>query len=698
MELLSTEHRDGVPGAAPWLRLGIVWLTGAYATACGVVTLAGWFFQLPRLTDWAGDDISMFPNTAVCAMLCGIALLLLSVQHPGRLRRIVAASLSGFVCALAVATLFQHISAIDLGIDSFLVSRTWGQGAAASPMRMGPPASISFTLLGLSIVLLANRWEAGRRLASGLGLLCGGIACLSLIGYLYGADRLYSLPRVTAIAMQTATTVLAVAMGVIALVPGWGLGGLMSRRDAGGLLARRFVPALAVIALALGWIRLYGQQIGLYDTAFGTAVRTLLEIVLFGLLVWWTANGLSSAERELRKSRAELRAALEEAMKAGRLKDEFLATLSHELRNPMTAILGWSEMLRAEVDPKANVGLAHGLTVIERSARMQSRMIEDLLDVSRIVAGKARLNLQNTDLREVIRSAIDVVRPGAEAKGIAIQTFFNPGVAQIRADPGRIQQALFNLFANAVKFTPSGGEVRIHCTRLNSHVEIAVSDTGVGIAPQFLPHVFDMFRQQDAATTRRFGGLGLGLAIVKRLAEMHGGEVRAASDGEGKGSRFAILLPLAPAKPAGKTFERDGSTEVDEIPVDDGPGVAGLGILVVDDDPDVCELLTRILSARGAMVTVASSVQEALAKISMRAPDVLVSDVGMPDEDGYSLMKKVRQLAPAAGGFVPAVALTAFARAEDRDRAIAAGFDAHLPKPITVGSLVAAIEIARQKM
>lgn len=675
------EHVESVIDGSPSRSQLVVFAAGTYAVWCGILTLAGWFLNRPRLTDWLEDGISMFPVTATCAIACGIGLLLLAARGP---RRIGAAMFGALAAALGLATLLEHATAIDLGIDTFLVRRTWGQNAAASLMRMGLPASTSFAALGISICLLALGGKHARRIASALGALCTAIASLSLIGYFYGADQLYSLPKLTGIARQAATAVFAIGIGVAALVPEWGFAHLMSRRDGGGVLARRVLPAIVIVSIFVGWLRLQGQDANLYDTAFGSAMRTLVEIGLLLLLVWWTANGLSATERKLRESREELRRALGDATSASRLKDEFLAMLSHELRNPMTAILGWAGLVRAKVKAHPDVELAHGLEVIERNAKIQAQMIDDLLDVSRIASGKMKLNIQLVELREVVRSAVDVVKPGAEAKGVSIQVFFASGLPQIRADSTRLQQALFNLLVNAVKFTPAGGEVRIECARAGSSVSIAVIDTGIGIEPDFLPHVFERFRQQDAATTKKFGGLGLGLSIVKQFVELHGGEVTAASEGAGKGARFSIQIPTAaPVQSGMRAAERSS---------DDAPNLNGIKVLVVDDDDDVRDLLNRMLSGCGATVTLARSVDDALEKVASAEPDVLISDIGMPGKDGYDLVWHLRQ----RGIGVYAVALTSFASAADRARSVQAGFDAHVAKPIHSGELFSVVQNAKK--
>lgn len=648
---------------------------GGFAVVCALVTLAGWVFNLPRLTDWGFDNISMFPNTALSALFTGAALLLLCDERGGGASwRAGAAGLAGLAAALGGATLFEHVTSHDLGIDTFVITRPWGQSAASSPMRMGLPASISFTALGVALIFIASPARWLRPVASGLGMMCAGIASLSLIGYLYGADRLYSLPRWTGIAMQTATAVLAISAGVMAIVPEWGMGELMARRDGGGMLARRFLPALGMVAVALGWLRLYGQQEGLYDTAFGTAVRTLAELILFGVLLWWTAGTISRTEAKLRGNRAELRAALDEANRAAALKDEFLATLSHDLRNPMTAIMGWAQILKQS--GKGDGELSHGLQVIERSAKTQSRMIEDLLDVNRIVSGDVKLNIRWTDLTDVTRSAVDVVRPSANAKGVQLETVFGEGVSEIRADRARIEQVLFNLLSNAVKFTPRGGMVRISCAQRQGQAEFTVSDTGEGIAPELLPLAFERFRDRDRMQP---GAQGLALAIVRNLVELHGGRVEAISEGVGKGATFVARLPRVATSESGGDSRVGGASEEIEL--------SGLKILAVESDVDVRDWMKRALTGRGAEVTIASSADEAAASIAKSMPDVLISDVAMMGEDGYSLMRRLRE----SGAKVRAIALTGLARAEDRVRAEKAGFDAHLAKPVEAGELFRAV-------
>jgi PAS domain S-box-containing protein len=380
------------------------------------------------------------------------------------------------------------------------------------------------------------------------------------------------------------------------------------------------------------------------------------------------------------------RSARIEAQRAARVKDEFLATLSHELRTPLNAILGWTQLLRSP-QARKSVDLGHGLEVIERNARAQVQLVNDLLDLSRILAGQVRLDVQRVALAEVIAAAVESSQPTAHAKSIRLEKILDPRSSIVSGDPGRLQQVVWNLLTNAIKFTPKGGRVQVTLQRVNSHVEISVSDTGIGIPLTFLPHVFERFTQKDSSAGREHGGLGLGLAISKQIVELHGGSITAQSRGEGQGASFIVSLPLL--------LVQEEPTDVDRVhpthPVDSEhallPDLRGLQVLVVDDEPDARELIGRILEAQGARVRSASTAEEALRMIEVSRPDVLLSDVGMPGMDGYQLIRSIRA-GELAGQRLPALALTAFARAEDRKRAMLAGYQSHLAKPFDTAELV----------
>ena len=444
----------------------------------------------------------------------------------------------------------------------------------------------------------------------------------------------------------------------------------MAENDEHGVLLRRLDPC----SMMLVPLQVHRQIFGAVVFMATTGDRR------------FTSEDLDLAEEVAGRAAAALANAqlYEEAQDANRMKDEFLATVSHELRTPLHAILGWSRLLRgATLDEEAS---ARALETIERNAQAQAQLVGDILDVSRIIAGKLRLDVRHVPVATVIEAALDSVRPAAHAKGIQIEASVpNPDLA-VLADPGRLQQIVWNLLSNAIKFTPSGGRVEVALRRAGDDVEIVVSDSGIGIDSTFLPYVFDRFRQADSSTSRTHGGLGLGLAIVRHLTELHGGRVGVESGGPGSGAAFTVRLPaLASLQPA------SGSRPVDatrDIPVS---ALVGVRILAVDDQADARALIAASLERYGATVTTAASAGEALDIVAADRPHVLIGDIGMPDEDGYVLIRRLRGRSEQEGGRIPAIALTAYARREDRDRALDAGFQIHLSKPIDHLELVGAV-------
>jgi PAS domain S-box-containing protein len=394
-----------------------------------------------------------------------------------------------------------------------------------------------------------------------------------------------------------------------------------------------------------------------------------------------------AAERDREQLLESERAARAEAERATRLKDDFVATLSHELRTPLNAILGWTQLLRRGRGASA-ASLTRGLEVIERNTRLQAQLISDLLDVSRIVSGKLRLELELVDLAAVIDAAMETVRASAEAKAVEIRKVVDPAVPPLVGDHARLQQIVWNLLSNAIKFSQQGGVVTVTLSRQDVAAVLSVSDTGIGIKPEFVPFLFDRFRQADSSTTRRFGGLGLGLAIVKQLTELHNGVVAAESPGEGQGATFVVRLPLGVAREEAAS-ERAGAGRDQVVAASDR--LDGITVLIVEDDEDTRELVNRLLSESGARVLTADSAPAALERFQAESPDILISDIGLPGEDGYSLIARIRGLDGASGTSVPAIALTAFARSEDRTRALQAGFQAHLAKPVEPLELVATV-------
>jgi signal transduction histidine kinase/ActR/RegA family two-component response regulator len=465
--------------------------------------------------------------------------------------------------------------------------------------------------------------------------------------------------------------------------------------SAAGLIARlagsagffAVVLAAPVVAVVYLTYRTYLKHVEASEAHARAAERHVEELSHY-------VAELERAEGERDRLLVREREARAEAEDASRMKDEFLATLSHELRTPLTSILGWSNLLRTvRLDDATR---SQALDSIERNALTQKRLIDDLLDVSRIITGKLRLDVWEVDLAKVIREAVEVVRPAADANDIGIVADLDESASPVSGDAGRLQQVVWNLLFNAVKFTPPGGRVEVRLGRDGARALVSVSDTGCGLAPDFLPHVFDRFRQADGGTTRRHGGLGLGLAIVRHLVEAHGGAVSAESAGEGEGATFSFTLPLmavkadssVPAPPARALSPRDPARPLE-----------GLRVLVADDDDDTREMIGAVLARFGADVRAAASAAGAFESLREWKPDVLMSDIGMPGEDGYDLIRRVRELAREDGGETPAAALTAYARPEDCERALAAGFQLHVAKPVGSDDLVAAVaDLARQRV
>lgn len=391
-----------------------------------------------------------------------------------------------------------------------------------------------------------------------------------------------------------------------------------------------------------------------------------------------------------RERQYQARDLLNRLEEADHQKDLFLATLSHELRTPLNSMLGWIQLLRNESEDLVN--LNHGLEVIERNARTQSKMISDILFVSRVITGKVELKSETIDLLPIVHAAIDTVLPSIEEKKIKLKTLFDSGINQIRGDADRLQQVFLNLLSNAIKFTPGGGQIEVRATNKNSTVEIEIRDSGQGIKPEFLPFVFERFRQADNSYTREIGGLGLGLAIVRHLIELHGGTVTASSDGLNQGATFAVTLPVCarmeqPKKPK-PIFETKANKD-ERLQKQKGEPIAkNIRVLLVEDNDDSREMLKILLEQLGIETVAARSAAEAFEIITLNPPDILISDVGLPDEDGYELMKKIRQLPREKGGQIPAIALTGYVSLQDRDRALSVGYQAHLAKPLDTDKLL----------
>jgi len=503
----------------------------------------------------------------------------------------------------------------------------------------------------------------------------------------------FGVPRATPLLAPTFRGDGPIRIGDVRTDPRYGQMGPHYGMPAGHLQVRSYlaVPVVARSGEVIGGLFFGHGEANVFSER---AERLILGLAGQAAIAIDNARLYEAAQRS-----ADERALLLEAERAARvevervslMKDEFLATLSHELRTPLNAVLGWSEVLLARTLP-GDANMRAGLEAIVRNGRAQAQLIEDLLDMNSIVSGKIRLDVRRIELTPIIDGALDSVRPSADAKSITIRKIIDPTTGAVFGDPNRLQQIVWNLLTNAVKFTPKGGRVNVLLQRVRSHVELTVEDTGIGIDADFLPHLFERFRQADSSTTRHFGGLGLGLSIVKQLVELHGGAVRAHSAGEGRGATFVIELPI-------RTEHRRADSEGDHPATDPvsaaaAPVVslAGIRVLIVDDEKDAREMVSEVLTNAAAHVVAADNVAVACELVGKFRPDVIISDIGMPERDGYRFIREVRNLSAAEGGRTPAIALTAYARSEDRTQAMLAGYQVHVTKPIEPRELVAAVK------
>ena len=514
---------------------------GTFAAAVGALALTGWTFDLDVLKG-AGGAITMKPNAALGLVACG-----LSLRAYVSSRRIVHwLSLALAVCggAIGILTLSQHLVGWNLGIDELLFVEAPGSPATASPARMGPVASSSLAAAAIALIVMRRR----PRLAQTLALTTGTLAFIALVGYWYRVQELYSVARYTGIAWPTALALEVLSIGLLTANAHVGPASVLTSGGPGGILARRLILPAILVPPTLGYLRVAGQHADMYDTGMGTALLIVALVLLFTLLIWRTALSLDATDRiraAIEQERDELlvkeRAARQTAERANQLKDEFLATVSHELRTPLNAIVGWSQLLRASLVPEQR--RTHAAEVVARNAKFLARLIEDLLDVSRISSGQLSLNMRPVNLASVAERAVEAFATAARDTNVNLTAHLDGVEAVVSGDPERLQQIANNLLSNAVKFTPPGGRIDVRVRVDGDVADLVVSDTGRGIRPEFLPHVFDKFRQEDATATREYGGLGLGLAIAQDLAALHKGEVQAFSDGAGRGASFVLRLP-----------------------------------------------------------------------------------------------------------------------------------------------------------
>lgn len=686
----STSHTDGLEPRFV-SRMTLCSRVAAYLVILlGAIVLVGWAFGIHVLTG-GGGSITMKANAALAFVLVGSSLALVD-------RRGLIGIQSGIVLAIATsligaATLSQHLFGWNLGIDQFLFTEAVGALATTSPGRMGPPASTCFTLAGIALVLLHRRRAPNVVVTLSMVVLL--LALFAVTGYAYGAQPLYGVARYTGIALHTALAFVALAFALAFARFDSQIVRAVGSVNEGGRMARRILVFAIVTPFVLGLLTLYLQRIGSADQGLGTAVLVISIIILLSLVIVRNAArlnyearlrvvaeaGRQQREHLLQLTNERLLAARNTAEEAVRLKDEFLATVSHELRTPLNAILGWITLLNGEDVDEATRRTA--LETIERNARIQSGLVNDILDVSRIVAGKIQLDGTRVVLNEVIDAAIATVRPTAIAKNVELIVSAHGSQDEliVRGDAARLQQVVWNLLSNAIKFSDSGGRVRISAARHDGFARIVASDNGAGITAEFLPYVFDRFLQADGSETRRHGGLGLGLAIARHYVEMHGGSIAVTSDGPGKGSEFTVELPLVNSDVVDSAIHSEHTTHRSH-------DLSGMRILAVDDAPDSRAMLEGVLSHYGADVRVVADALAVVALVPEWKPHILICDLSMPEYDGIDLIKRIRGLAPDRGGRVPAIALTGRVRPEDRRRALEAGFQLFATKPIESAALV----------
>ena len=641
-----------------------------YALIGGLVSFFAYVADVPRLADWTNTGISIQPNASIAVMAAAMAVLLLRrLPGPARMLGVLVAVIGGTV-------LFQYASGIDLRTDQlFLFDRTWGNSRVLVPGRMGPPGAISWTMIGLAIVLASiqsRQWP--RAIAPGVALIATAIASLSLIGYLYGASALYTVPSITVIALQTSTFILANSLAVVLSLPERAPVRLLEDETAAGALTRRVLPAVIVVPIVLGMLRLWGEQAGFYDLSFGTSIRTLAEIVLLSGLLWWAANTISRQAHARQHAEDQL---LESLRDADRRKNKFLATLAHELRNPLAPVRNAVALLKSRTQPDPLVDRVS--EVIERQVALMARLMDDLLDIGRITNDRLELRRERVDLVAIVRDAIEMCQPLIQRSGHEVSVLAPQPSIVVEADPARLGQVFGNLVNNACRYMSPKGQLWVTIERAGNHAVVTITDTGMGIPPEQLSSIFEMFSQVDR-TDRPHGGLGIGLHLVKRLVEMHGGHVSAHSDGPGLGSRFVVQLPALPE-----------SVTIEAVPkplprASSEPRVSRR-VLVVDDNTDNAELLKVLLEEDGHETFMAHDGVEGLAAAERLRPDVVLMDLGLPRIDGFDACRRIRE--QPWGKQVLMIAITGWGQDVDRRKSQEAGFDHHLVKPVDANEISA---------
>lgn len=629
-------------------------LLGWCTLGASLMSFSGWVFDIPRLTSWVLDEISIQPNTAVLIALASAAIILLPYQQ-GRL----ALVLGAIVALGGGLNLLQYMMGVDFGFNhQLLFGREWGQGATMAPGRFGPPASISFVLLGLALLLLV-RDEDHRRRVPGLAIVVALLMVFSLLGYIFGARNFYAIPWLSAISLPTAIMLMALALGIILSVPEQHPVLLLSERSSAGAMARTVLPILVVMIPLLIWLRIKGHELGFFDIGTSRALGAAVLMLAVVSLMWIALMALRRREQIERE--------------ANQRKDEFLATLAHELRNPLAPISNATAILKvAGSNPEV---LVRATEMIERQTAHLVRLVDDLFDLSRISRGKMELRRRHVELTAIIHQALETCAPMAEAAGQKIIVDLPSQPIYLDADSARLVQVLTNLLSNACKFTSQPGQVMLTLEQQDDYAVIRVKDQGIGIPANMLSYIFEMFSQVDQSLERSQGGLGIGLTLARQLVELHSGTIEAHSAGVGKGSEFVIRLPMS----------------IDQTPPLDMPlplpeSATPSRILIVDDNLDSAKSLSEVLQLAGNEIVVANDGEEAVQAAENWRPDAILLDLGMPKLNGFDACRRIRAQIWAKNTLI--IALTGWGQADDRRKSAEAGFDVHMVKPINVAELL----------
>lgn len=677
------EPMESQPRRPALMHRAIAVASAAVAAAIGVVALLANAHEgqgaWPPIPGWVTGSLAL---AAIACVLEGGSAATLAIPGSPAVATLLARAAGGAGAVIGVLLFFSHEEA------------GFGRGAANGAVLLSVGAALAF------FDASSTRRERPEQM---LVLAAVFLPLRALVGHAYALLRTGTLAGPYQMTPLELSATALLCLSLLFIAPSRGFMRVVTGDQPAGFVARRLLAASFAIPPVVGAVVL-----GVFDwlssddpAAVGSAFVALTMAGAATISAWTSVRldamdsvrlaaeaARTAAEAERIRLLEREQAARADLERANRAKDEFIATVSHELRTPISAVLGWARLLRTgKLDAQAS---ARAVEVIERSAAAQAQLVDDLLDVSRVERGELRLYVRPVDLLAVVEAAVEAVRPAASARGTTISVELDASAGPVVGDPARLQQVTWNLLSNAIKFTPHGGRVEVRLGRRGEHAALTVSDDGVGIDPAFLPHVFERFRQADSSRTRAFGGLGLGLAIVRHLVEAHGGTVEAGSAGTGKGASFTVQLPIGTRSSQPAPHVR----AVEPIPAPSGRtlvGLGGLDVLVVDDDADSLELVREALAQAGASVRAARSAKEALLELAAAVPAVLLSDIAMPDEDGYALIRRIRSFPAVSGGKVRAAALTAFAFPEDKEQALRAGFNDFLAKPIAPWELVEAV-------